>query len=324
MKIKDTLSLEEKTNLFINDTTVGIFTTLFEETDPFYSLAYNMCLGYYTVRSANKSVSPIYEQMFEYVKEILKSQNELDSYNEQEIINVVNEKMGSAIIRPKFIDKWNRVYSALMTTQYDILHGFEHNETKVGDNSDTTTYDTSVGKTGNNSDSITYNSSNEKVGNNTDTITYDTNSEDNGSTGTKEVTTINRENSSDIYGFNSVSPVGDSADTETSTETVTGNANDNTTHNVNTKTGTETKDIVIGETISKSGSDTKNITISESENKTGTDTKNFVINETINKSGRNSTGAELIEAELNMRNKEIFFDIVYADIDSIATLQIYI
>ena len=33
---------------------------------------------------------------------------------------------------------------------------------------------------------------------------------------------------------------------------------------------------------------------------------------------------DLIQKELDLRNKNLFFDIVYADIDSVATLQIYI
>lgn len=292
MKMKETLTLEEKTNLFINGEVVGIFNGMILPTDPFFNLAHSMCLGYYTVRSSNKTVSPIYEQAYEYAKEVLASQGDSGEIDKYEVIALTNTLIGSSIIRPKFIDKWVRVYDTLITKQYDALKGFEHTEHKDGNNSDTTIYDTSVGKTGNN----------------TDTITYDTNTEDNGKTGTKETTTINRENSADVYGFNSVSPVGDNVDTDNSTETVVGNADDNTSHNVQTKTGT----------------DTKNFSISETENKTGTDTKKFVIDEDVTKSGRNNTGAELVEAELNLRNTQIFFDIIYKDIDSVATIPLYI
>ena len=285
MKMKETLTPEQRTSLFLNGEVVGIFSGLVLPTDPFYDLAHSMCLGYYTVRSANKTVSPIYEQMLEFAKEN-------SDVGESDYITFANTLLGSSIIRPKFIEKWLRVYDTLITKQYDALKGFEQTEHKEGNNSDTTTYDTSVGKTGNN----------------TDTMTYDTNIEDNGKTGTKEITTTNRENSADVYGFNSSVPVGDNTDTENATETVVGNADDNTSHNVQTKTGTETKDYVVDET----------------ENKTGTDTKNFLIDEDITKSGRNATGAELVEAELNLRNTQIFFDIVYKDIDSVATISIYI
>ena len=317
MKMKETLTPEQRTNLLLNGEVVGIFSGMILPTDPFFDLAHSMCLGYYTVRSANKTLAPIYDQMLEFAKEN-------SDVGEDNYITLANTLLGSSIIRPKFIDKWLRVYDTLITKQYDALKGFEHTEHKEGNNSDTTTYDTSVGKTGDNTDTVTYNSQNGRTGNNTDTITYDTETEDNGKTGTKETTTTNRENSADVYGFNSASPVGDNTDTENATEIVVGNADDNTTHNVQKKTGTETKGYEVDETVAKTGTDTKNITISETENKTGTDTKNFVIDEDVTKSGRNATGAELVETELNLRNTQIFFDIVYKDIDSVATIPLYI
>ena len=317
MKMKETLTASEKNDLFFNSEVVGIFKSLLLPTDTFHDLAYPMCLSYYTVRSANKTVSPIYEQMIEFAKES-------GTVKESEYINFVNSKLASNIIRPKFIEKWNRVYDTLITKQYDVLKGFEHTEHKDGNNSDTTTYDTSVGKNGDNSDTVTYNTQNGRSGTNSDTMTYNTNTEDNGKTGTKETTTTNRENSADVYGFNSSSPVGDNTEAENATETVIGNADDNTSHNIQTKTGTEKKDYSIKENLTKTGTDTKKLTISETENKTGTDTKIFVIDEDVTKSGRNNTGAELIEAELNLRNTQIFFDIVFKDIDSVATIPIYI
>lgn len=172
MKIKETLTPEDKNNLFINGEVVGIFKYMILPSDAFYDLAYSMCLGYYTVRSANKTVAPIYEQMLEFAKE--------NSDVDDNYIAFANTLLGSSIIRPKYIEKWLRIYDALITKQYDVLKGFEHTEHKDGNNSDTTIYDTSVGKTGNNSDTITYNSQNERIGNNSDTTTYDTNTEDNG------------------------------------------------------------------------------------------------------------------------------------------------
>lgn len=297
MKMKETLSIEEKVELFSNQHPVGFFQTLFTQEDPFYDLAFPLCLGYYTVRSANKTVSPVYEQAYEISLEILKHQGtDISQIPESEfrrdVLQFTNNYMGSSIIRPKFIEKWIRIYNTLINGQYDPLKGFEHTEHKSGNNSDTTTYDTSVGKTGNNND----------------TITYNTNTEDNGQTGTKEITTTNRDSSADVYGFNSASPVGDSTGSENETETVVGNADDNTSHNIQTKTGTERKDYSVDETVAKSG----------------TDTKSFVVDEDVTKSGRKSTGAELVEAELNLRNTQIFFDIVYKDIDSVATIPLYI
>lgn len=285
MKMKETLTAEEKNDMFFKSVAVGIFKDLLTATDAYYRFAHAMCLSYYTVRSANKTVSPIYEQILEFVKES-------GTVPESEYISTTNRLLATKIIRIKFIDKWNRVYDALSTKQYDVFKDFEHTETKNVIGSDTTVYDINNGRTGTNSD----------------TTTYDTNTEDNGKTGTKETTTTNRENSADVYGFNSASPVGDNAEAENATETVVGNADDNTSHNIQTKTGTEKKDYTVNENVTKSGSDRKSI--SNDEN--------------VTKSGRNTTGAELIEAELNLRNTQIFFDIVFRDIDSVATIPIYI
>lgn len=253
MKVKETLTPEQKADLLLNGEVVGIFSGMFLPTDPFFHLAHSMCLGYYTVRSANKTLAPIYDQMLEFA-------NENSDVGEDNYITLANTLLGSSIIRPKFIDKWLRVYDTLITKQYDALEGFEHTEHKEGNNSDTTTYDTNV--------------------------------EDNGNVGTKETVTRSSDTANNVYGFNSVTSVGVDEDIDNSVETTVGNFDENTSHNIQTKTGN--------------------------------DTKNFVIDEDVTKSGRNATGAELVEAELNLRNTQIFFDIVYKDIDSVATLEIYL
>ena len=250
MKMSETITSQQKIDMLINNQIVGLFKNLLVDTDQFYDLNYPLCVGYYTVRSANKTVAPVFEELVEYAKTV---ESEFSEYE------LANSILGSNIIRPKFIDKWNRVYELLISKQYDALKDFEHTEEHSGNNSDTTTYDSTV--------------------------------ENNGETGTKETTVTNRENSDDVYGFNSSSPVGESLNTELLNETTTGNAEDNTTHNKQVKTGT--------------------------------DTKVFTISENLTKSGRNISGADLIEAELDLRNRQLFFDIIYRDIDSIATISVY-
>ena len=176
-----------------------------------------------------------------------------------EISEDPNTAIGKNLIRPKFIDKWTRIYDTLITKQYDPLKDYDYEEHRGGNNSDTTTYNISV--------------------------------EDNGKTGTKETVTTSRDTSNDVYGFNSSVPVGDDTSTENMTETTEGLANDNTTYN--------------------------------KQDKTGTDSKAFTIDEDVTKSARNVSGADLVQSELNLRNKQIFFDIVYADIDSIFALSVY-
>ena len=195
------------------------------------------------------------------------------------------------VIRGKFIDKWNRIYNILVKEQYDVLNNQDIKTIKTGQNKRVDGYNSSVGK----------------KGNNTDVTTYDTNVEDNGKKGTNETVKRNANDMSDVYGFNSPQPIHDSFSTNIESETVVGEADKNTTHNKQTKTGSETKVFGLNETEIHNGSDTRDTT----------------INETDSVIGRDKSGAKLVKEELNLRNTEIFFDIIYRDIDSIATLQIY-
>ena len=342
MKLRETLTNQQTLDL-LSGNVVGIFPSMILSNDAFYSKLYELCLGYYTARSGEKTISITYERFISIVKD------------NPEISKSPEELIGT-LIRGKFLEKWNRVYDVLISSQYDALANREytedktgnnqnkdtHNTTKAkqGNNTDTTTFDTSNGKIGNNTDVMTYDTESGKQGTNTDTTTFDTNVEDNGNTGTSETTTRNVTDENNVYGFNSPSAVGDTNSVESTSETIVGEADKNTSHNVQTKTGTESKEfgidetitksgteskaIGINETITKSGTESKAIGIDESETHTGTDTTDITIDEQIVRSGRDGSGAELITEELNLRNTQLFFDIIYADIDSIATLQIYI
>ena len=278
MRLRETLTTEQTIEK-LNGNVVGIFPSMILSNDKFYSKLYDLCFGYYMQRSGEKTISLTYDRLLQLVKE-------------NEDISETAETLIGKLIRGKFLEKWNRVYDVLISEQYNVLHNHDFTEQK----------------TGNNQNVDTHNTTKARQGNNTDTTTYDTNIEDNGKTGTNEVTTRNVEDANDVYGFNSVSPVGDTHSNETTSETIVGDADKNTSYNLQTKTGTETKQFGIN----------------DSESHTGTDTTDISIDETINRSGRNVGGAELITEELNLRNTQLFFDIVYSDIDSIATLKIYI
>lgn len=277
MKLKDTITPQQTVDLF-NGEVVGFFPYLVLSSDSFYKHLYELCLNYYTSRSAEKTISPVFDRI-------------INLHKEGNLSKSVEQIIGE-MIRGKFIEKWERVYSVLVTEQYDALHNKDYTDTKEA----------------NNRDVDTYNSNKNRNGTNTDTVTFDTTVVDDGKVGTKETTTRTSSDTNSIYGFNSIEPVGDSNSSEDITETVVGDANDNTTHNSRTRTGTETKDYTLG----------------ESEAHTGTDTKDITIDETVKKVGRDVSAAELIEAELNLRNSTIFFDVVYKDIDSILTLKIYV
>lgn len=278
MRLKETLTKQQMVDL-LSGSTVGIFPYIVLSTDLFYNKLYDLCLGYYTARSAEKTISPTYERYIQFIKD------------NSEITKTPEELMGK-LIRGKFLDKWNRVYDVLINSQYDALNNKEYSEIK----------------TGNNQNKDTYNTTNAKEGSNTDTTTFNTKIDDVGSRGTSEVVTRSVETADDVYGFNSVEAVGDTKSNETVNETIVGDKDKNTSQNTQNKTGTESRDFGIN----------------ESERKTGTDTRDITINEQTVKSGRDDSGAELITKELNLRNTQLFFDIIYADIDSITTLQIYI
>lgn len=278
MKLQETLTKQQTIDL-LSGNVVGIFPSMILSTDVFYGKLYELCLGYYTARSGEKTISMTYERFISLIKE-------------QPEINKTPEELIGNLIRAKFLEKWNRIYDVLISSQYDALNNRESVEDK----------------TGNNQNKDTHNTTKAKQGNNSDITTYDTNVEDNGRTGTSETTTRDVVDANDVYGFNSPSPVGDTHSNETTTETIVGEADKNTSHNIQTKTGTENKQFGID----------------ESETHTGTDTTDITISEKLVKSGRDGSGAELITEELNLRNTQLFFDIIYADIDSITTLQIYI
>lgn len=279
MKMLETLTTTEKINL-LNGQAVGFFPYLLLSTDEFYSELYNICLGYYTQRSGDKSISHMYERFIKLVND-----------NPQTTTVSAEELMGK-YIRSKYIYKWGLEYNLLLNSSYDPLDEYTETKEETTDRTNETTYGNTVATSGTDKD----------------TLEYDTEVEDTGETGTKEVVDRADNHKNDIYGFNSVAAVGDNKSEATSKITTTGNAQDNTNHNVSDKTGTEERTIVHG----------------KSEAKTGKDTEDIDGTVTTELSGRKASPSELIGKELDFRSKNIFYDIVYKDIDSIATLQIYI
>lgn len=317
--------------LIVNNKPCGLFDKLFLENEPMYSLRASLSTQFYLNRSGGKTVSKIYPTVFEFAEtyepfpqriiivDALPSQN-IDEYalyvistellsfltkdgevlitssnnefivpkevgqtlyykyldgmwvrytgdttlipkltNEQ-IYELVNNIITTQILRPKYLDKWNRIYKALIEEQYSALYDEEYDETKIGSIIHKTTYDTEV--------------------------------ENDGNTGTHETRTYTSDSANDVYGFNSVTPVGDSTSEDTSEETVVGDASKNTTHN--------------------------------KQSKTGTDTKDNSYNETISQKGRRGSGADLLQKELDFRNKQTLMSIILKDVDEETTLKIYL
>lgn len=116
-----------------------------------------------------------------------------------------------------------------------------------------------------------------------------------GTRGIKTATDITTTNSTDsdntIYGFNSSTPVGDTGGATSGTTNVKG-------------TG---------------ASNTEDTTTSETTDRTTDNTEDY----TKTKNGRENSASKLISEEIDFRNFYIFFNIVFNDIDTIATLPIY-
>ena len=303
MRILETLTPTQQINI-LSGNIDGIFTTMFADSDVFKEHHKDLCIGYYIYHSADKSISPTFDRF--------------------RTMSATPEQFIGQLIRSKFIDKWNRVYDALIVSTYNTLDGKEYTLKKDAENKNTDTYDTTKTKEGTDTDTTTYDLTRAKEGDNSDTTTFNTNVEDDGNRGIHEVTSRENSTDNDVYGFNSTTPVGDSKITDTSDETFTADVEKNTSHNTSKKTGTETKVFGIDESETHTGTETKEKGINENETHTGTDTKDILIDETEIYKGRDVSGATLINEEIMLRNTQQFYDIVFNDIDSITALQIYI
>lgn len=276
-KLIETLSNDEQIAL-LSGTIEGVFTTLFKDTDSWYSDTYEICLGYYTENSATKPIS----STFQYYIDMIAENSSLGI--------TANELMGN-YLRGKYIEKWSRIYTALLNTEYNVL----------------TEYEESKNISGENHGQKVYNTTNAKTGTNQDKKTYDTNETDDTNTNTSMTTTNNDNNVEEVYGFNSSNGVNSNESNATSSQVTSGNSEDNFTNTQATKTGTETNDI----------------TINESDKKTGTDKEDKTNEESVTLSGRKTSPIDLIKKELDLRSKYIFYDIVYKDLDEVLTLKIY-
>lgn len=96
-----------------------------------------------------------------------------------------------------------------------------------------------------------------------------------------------------------------------------------------TKSGAEYTDITYGDTTTDSGTkthsgtDTNNLTKNETETNSGTDKENIERKLEDNENGFNANPSDNIRKVLELNDMYIFYDIIYKDIDSIITLQIY-
>lgn len=257
MRIADTITTSQKLQLISNNTPCGIFDKLFNDTEPLYSLRTPLSTQFYLNRSGHKNVGVIYLNFLEIAKE---EDPTIDYSKNEEYLSLVNDIIATNILRPKYLDKWLRIYQALVEEQYNPLYDEDFEENVTGSKNDTTTYDTEV--------------------------------ENDGNVGTHEKRTYSGSTADNVYGFNSSSPVGDSTSEDSNEEIVEGDATKNTSHN--------------------------------KQSKTGTDTKGGEYTETKTRRGRKLTPSELLQMELDFRNKQTMMSIILKDVDEETTLKIWL
>lgn len=204
--------------------------------------------------------------------------------------NAILKAYGNGIAN-KFYNKWIRVYNELRK-EYNSLDSNTYTENINNNNTKNITYGKNVKLTANNVEKLDGSNSEEyaeNVGKYESVTTYDNGNEFS-------------------YGFNSTEPTPKNSAKNSSTEVVEGDKIRNSTNRDTTATR----------------NDTNTITKDENEVNSGTDTHIDKFSQEITKSGRNEIPSVLMQNELDFRARNLFYDIVLHDIDTILTLSIYI
>ena len=306
MKIFDTLDERQKEVIFTSkETAVGIFT-YFPNNNIIKPDDYNkMSREYYLSHSGEKETSPFYDKIIANNNELYKAQ-----------------QFASQIIYGKFGKKWESIYS-LFNRSYDVLEEFKRSERESFQGKDSISTTETTDKTG----------SKQMVGTDTttttNTTTIDSAKDTNNTTTTEEAVSTDKtvtttsDDSNNVYGFNSVTAVGSDESNSTNTEHTTGEAANNKTTTSETLVGSEkykeTEALTGEEKFIKNDTDT----ITENEERSGSnvaDKNHTLLKET---SGHNIPIVDMFDKEISFRDRQVFYDIVYKDIDSVIALQIY-
>lgn len=211
-------------------------------------------------------------------------------------ISELNKLAG--VIYNMYGDNWNKEFNTL-NMLYDPIENYSMTEQMSNDETVT-----EYGKTHTRTDNTTSTRTDNTTSTRTDNTTH-------AKTGT-ETRSPNTTNTgaNSVYGFNSASavPVNGSTNTETGTETVTYNTSDKDTGTVTNKdTGTVTNRDTGTVTDGDTGSDTS--------------TRNY----TLTRKGNigTTTSQMMIQSERDLYLWNIFYKVVFPDIDKILTLDIY-
>lgn len=207
-------------------------------------------------------------------------------------------KLLAGVIYTLYKDNWEKEWET-MNLQYNPIENYNMLE-KMSDDITTDEY----GRTHTRTDNTTH----AKTG----TETESRNLTDRNTPNVTELTTPNLTDTSNnaVYGFNSsnASPTGTSTNAQTGTNTVTRSGSDTTTH-----TGSDT--------MTHNTTDRNTGTVTDADTGTDTHTHNY----TLTRSGNIgvTTSQQMIESERKLYMWNLFYNVVFPDIDRVIALSVY-
>ena len=204
----------------------------------------------------------------------------------------------AGVIYTLYKDNWDKEWET-MNLQYNPIENYNMVE-KMSDDITTDEY----GRTHTRTDNTTH----AKTG----TETESRNLTDRNTPNVTELTTPNLTDTSNnsVYGFNSsnASPTGTSTNAQTGTNTVTRSGTDTTTH-----TGSDT--------MTHNTTDRNTGTVTDADTGTDTHTRNYKLTRSGNIGV--TTSQQMIEAQRNLYMWNLFYNVVFPDIDRVLTLSVY-
>ena len=204
----------------------------------------------------------------------------------------------AGVIYTLYNDNWVKEWET-MNLQYNPIENYNMVE-KMSDDITTDEY----GRTHTRTDNTTH----AKTG----TETESRNLTDRNTPNVTELTTPNLTDTSNnsVYGFNSsnASPTGTSTNAQTGTNTVTRSGTDTTTH-----TGSDT--------MTHNTTDRNTGTVTDADTGTDTHTRNYKLTRSGNIGV--TTSQQMIEAQRNLYMWNLFYNVVFPDIDRVIALSVY-
>lgn len=330
-------------DLWSEPETTGIFTVLNNKEVPWKSenIYQSLNLAYYYNHSGQKNVSPM-------IQGIIGSDTTISDDNKEKIGNVVfsicnrnwQYEWDAMFTEYNPIENYNADETETNTGTDNTLHGGSDTNTRSGTDTHTMSGTDTTNETG--TDTISESGTDTRKNTGTDSVV---NSGDDvtKNTGTTTNTNTNKDGTStttnQIYGYNSSDPANDGKSVTTVDQTITDKREDDLSETItHGLTSTDTQDLTESQEYGKITTDTKNLSdsttygrseaanidISDTSTYNSSNNKTINMTRTLKRHGNIgvTTSQQMIESELELRKKQ-FFEIVFRDIDTYLTLNIY-